>query len=160
MSNITVKRSLNEESPPLVHQRNVFGQPGNEINIVQPDANRYVEGTCIIIGKDEVLDCNIEFILKMRRYQLPFLDLLLWWNQQETDRYQKVHLQRSRACSSNLIYWKLTLSISSEGMVKDTRHIFDVVKLDGYIDLTVSSFTIKRKRSLLRQVLTKLTPDQ
>lgn len=68
--------------------------------------------------------------------------------------------QHKVASFNHLIYWMFTLSIFSQRVVKKTKHIFEVTKLNRYTALTISRLTSKRKKTLQRQALTKLISYQ
>lgn len=59
-----------------------------------------------------------------------------------------------------MIFGRLTLLITSESVVKEAKHIFEIDRQNGYTDLIINSLINNRKRALQRQALTTLTLDQ
>lgn len=73
------------------------------------------------------------------------------------------HVHQHKIVSFNHNQWLFgvpTLCIFSKDMVKETKLILDIVRLNGYTDRTILSLINKRNRTLQRQMISKLTEEQ
>lgn len=64
------------------------------------------------------------------------------------------------AAFNHMIHRMITLPISTEGLEKETAHIFKIARLNGYPSRTIGNLINKHKRTKQRRTLTSLTTDQ
>lgn len=119
---------------------------------------------------------NIEFTFEIEKEgKLSFLDILLTRKQNalELEIYRKPtdtsrvipstsnhSYQHKMASFNHMIHRMLTLPISQEGLEKESKHILEVARLNGYPKNTIIKLINKRKKTLQRKTLTRLITDQ
>lgn len=146
---------------------------------------RYVDDVFAIVKTKDLdstlttlngLHIDISFTYEVEKEgRLPFLDILLLRKQRtlEIEIYRKPtntnriiprtsqhSYPHKMAAFNHMIHRMLTLPISPDGQKKETEHILEIARLNGYPKQMILNLINKRKRTLHRETLTSLTADQ